>query len=83
MIFSLIISQTMVSLSSPANGKFFILFSMIQWFRYYFGVGGGVKDFLHLISQPRSTLNAHVVRVFDDGQSNIREIVEVARKERR
>lgn len=51
--------------------------------RYYFGVGGGVRDFLHLISQPISPLTARVVRVFDDGQSNIREIVEVARKERR
>eukprot|EP01041_Mallomonas_annulata_P009886 gene9886-20571_t len=48
--------------------------------RYYFGVGGGTQAFLDLIAQnDDSGLKANVVKVFEDGQSNIREIIEVHR----
>lgn len=48
--------------------------------RYYFGVGGGVRDLLYLVTLPSSPLISRTVRVFDDAKSNIREIIEIRRK---
>jgi hypothetical protein len=42
--------------------------------RFYFGVGGGTYSLQSLV-EADSRLVYEVVRVFEDGQSNIREIV--------
>lgn len=86
--YDLILSaETLYNLSAVQKVYQFLLqhlssdgIALIASKRYYFGVGGGVSDFLHLISQPTSTLSASVVKVFDDARSNIREIVEVRRR---
>lgn len=49
--------------------------------RYYFGVGGGVRDFqCHLEMLP--DMECVVVKSFDDGSSNIRDIVRVQWRDR-
>ena len=47
--------------------------------RYYFGVGGGTEEFMRLV-EGSSTLQCDVVKIFEDGVSNIREIIAVRRK---
>ena len=51
--------------------------------RFYFGVGGGTAAFLSLLRKQRAgagvALSAEVVRVFEDGASNIREILRVVK----
>ena len=51
--------------------------------KYYFGLGGGTDGFKAFIQRHetyRTLLEATVVRSIDDGQSNIREILELKRK---
>jgi len=47
--------------------------------RYYFGVGGGVIDLMEHINESL-TLKAEIVKVIDDGKSNLREIVRIVHK---
>lgn len=44
--------------------------------RYYFGVGGGTEALKELVERDES-LDFEVVRIIDDGKSNIREIIKV------
>lgn len=46
--------------------------------RFYFGVGGGTLELTELIRQ-RSALSCEVLEVFEDGHSNIREIISLRR----
>lgn len=46
--------------------------------RFYFGVGGSTVEFVSQV-QKRPSLSASVVKVFEDGQSNIREIIRVVK----
>jgi predicted nicotinamide N-methyase len=48
--------------------------------RFYFGVGGSTTDFMELV-ESYAALECQVVRVFADGSSNIREIVQVTKKQ--
>jgi predicted nicotinamide N-methyase len=45
--------------------------------RYYFGVGGGSSDLANLIQEQYPTLLCHQVASFQDGKSNIRDILVV------
>ena len=48
--------------------------------RYYFGVGGGSDAFraeLEAMKLRDATFNVEVVQVYDDGASNIRELLKV------
>ena len=45
--------------------------------RYYFGVGGGTQELARI--SPSHSMSMSVVRVFEDGISNIREIVTLTR----
>jgi SAM-dependent methyltransferase len=44
--------------------------------RYYFGIGGSVGEFLGMVDGDKE-IEGSVVRSFEDGQSNIRDIIEV------
>jgi predicted nicotinamide N-methyase len=46
--------------------------------RFYFGVGGSTKELLEVI-QAEGALTARVMETFEDGKSNVREIIEVKR----
>ncbi|GAB5360338.1 hypothetical protein AAMO2058_000618900 [Amorphochlora amoebiformis] len=46
--------------------------------RYYFGIGGGILTLLQEVSRYRD-LKVEVVRVFDDGKSNLRDIAVISR----
>jgi len=46
--------------------------------RFYFGVGGGTLELMELIRQ-RPILRCEVLEVFEDGHSNIREIISLRR----
>jgi hypothetical protein len=46
--------------------------------RFYFGVGGGTLELMELIRQC-SALCCEVQQVFEDGYSNIREIISLRR----
>jgi hypothetical protein len=48
--------------------------------KYYFGVGGGTFDLENLALSTKSTLDFSVVMSFEDGQSNIREVIKLMRK---
>jgi hypothetical protein len=43
--------------------------------RFYFGVGGGTAAFVAQLDAKHTGLRHSVARVFEDGSSNIREIV--------
>eukprot|EP00466_Bigelowiella_natans_P015794 jgi/Bigna1/67735/fgenesh1_pg.4_\ len=47
--------------------------------RYYFGIGGGVADLIKEVERT-GVLEAKVVQIIDDGKSNLREIVRIARR---
>jgi len=47
--------------------------------RFYFGVGGGTYT-LETLVQAGGVLNYHIEQVYQDGASNIREIVRLTRK---
>ena len=44
---------------------------------YYFGVGGGLEDFCQLVQNDSSPLKHEIIHTFDDGKSNIRQIVQL------
>jgi SAM-dependent methyltransferase len=46
---------------------------------YYFGCGGGVRQFEEMIAK-QNEMNVQVVRKFTDGQSNMREILKMTHK---
>jgi len=46
--------------------------------RYYFGIGGSTEALMEEVSKC-GKFKAEVVRVFDDGKSNLREIVKLSR----
>jgi hypothetical protein len=48
--------------------------------KYYFGVGGGTFDLENLALSTKSKLKFSVVKSFEDGQSNIREVIKLMRK---
>jgi hypothetical protein len=48
--------------------------------KYYFGVGGGTFDLENLASRSSSTLKYSLVKAFEDGQSNIREVIKLVKK---
>ena len=48
--------------------------------KYYFGVGGGTFDLEALASASDSRLQFTLVRSYEDGFSNIREIVKLTRR---
>lgn len=47
--------------------------------KYYFGVGGGTFELEHMAKKSDSTLRYTLIRSYDDGHSNIREIVKLER----
>uniref|UniRef100_A0A7S2XIE4 protein-histidine N-methyltransferase n=1 Tax=Lotharella oceanica TaxID=641309 RepID=A0A7S2XIE4_9EUKA len=47
--------------------------------RYYFGIGGSTAALIDEISES-TELQGEVIRVFDDGKSNLRELIRVVRK---
>ncbi|CEO98971.1 protein-histidine N-methyltransferase [Plasmodiophora brassicae] len=47
---------------------------------YYFGVGGSVQAFLDTVNQADGALHGAVIATLEDGQSNIREIVEIRKR---
>jgi len=51
--------------------------------RYYFGVGGSTTELLHQLKtkpQYQKMLRAEVLRVMDDGKSNVREIIAIVKR---
>lgn len=48
--------------------------------KYYFGVGGGTFDLETLASSSTSILKYSLVRAYEDGQSNIREVIKLVKK---
>ena len=48
--------------------------------KYYFGVGGGTFELENLAAMPSSKLKYCLVKSYEDGQSNIREIIKLVRK---
>mmetsp|Transcript_16053 Transcript_16053/g.31442 ORF Transcript_16053/g.31442 Transcript_16053/m.31442 type:complete len:301 (+) Transcript_16053:36-938(+) len=48
--------------------------------RFYFGVGGSVSEFLHLCQNSSPRFVGEVVRSFEDGKSNIRDIIKIVRE---
>jgi hypothetical protein len=48
--------------------------------KYYFGVGGGTYDLERFVNSSSSTLTCRTVRVYEDGQSNVREILRIERR---
>lgn len=48
--------------------------------KYYFGVGGGTFELEILASKPSSLLQYSLVKAYEDGQSNIREVIKLIRK---
>lgn len=51
--------------------------------RFYFGVGGGSRELAERVrDDPAARFCAETVRVFDDGASNVREIVRLRRRPR-
>ena len=46
--------------------------------RFYFGVGGGVTNFMRIVQDSKKA-TAKVIRSFEDGVSNIRDLVEMKR----
>lgn len=43
---------------------------------YYFGVGGGITDFVELVGKD-GALKADIIKSYDDGKSNIRQIIKI------
>ena len=46
---------------------------------YYFGVGGGITDFVKLVEKDE-TLMATVIKSYDDGKSNVRQMIKINKK---
>jgi hypothetical protein len=59
---------------------FHIVSILLLYKRYYFGVGGGTETLMEIFARHSSEYYCSVVKVYDDGISNIREILEVRRK---
>ena len=49
--------------------------------RFYFGVGGGTLVLTELIRQRGGVLSCELLEVFEDGHSNIREIIMLRRNQ--
>ena len=47
--------------------------------KYYFGVGGGTFELEKLASKPNSVLRYTLLKFYEDGQSNIREVIKLVR----
>lgn len=47
--------------------------------KYYFGVGGGTYELENLAKRSKSTLRYTLIKSYDDGQSNIREVIKLER----
>lgn len=55
--------------------------ALIATKRYYFGVGGGsdsLKDALYSLSSPDLSFGIETLKIYDDGSSNIRELLKVS-----
>lgn len=50
-------------------------FALLATKRFYFGLGGGTREFQGLLGAP---LRCTVVKSFEDGQSNVREILHIS-----
>ena len=48
--------------------------------KYYFGVGGGTFELENMSAKPNSLLQYALVKSYEDGQSNIREVIKLTRK---
>jgi len=60
---------------------FTVIYRYIASKVYYFGVGGGIEDFTKIIQQNNDKYNLvySVAKTFDDGKSNIRQIIRLSR----
>lgn len=91
--FDLILSaETLYSLESTEKIFYFIFrhlslggLALLANKRFYFGVGGGTDELLTLLERtnrlrPEKRFHAEVVKSFEDGKSNIRDVIRVIRE---